>query len=247
MTARSPLAVLLTVLLAGLLLASCSRDTGPKVPPWAGSYRAVLTLPGGELPFGLELVEEAGRPLGYIINGTERIRVPEVMVQGPAIKLSMPGFYNQIDARYADGKLTGTLTMVKTGGKNQSIPLLATRDQNYRFYDTQQAPGGDVSGRWATTFTDDEGGSYIAVGEFQQSGHVVTGTFLTGTGDHRFLAGELREGKLYLSSFNGGQVYLYHATLDPDGGLAGDYWSGLRWHERFVAHRDEAASLGETT
>ncbi|HEV7633379.1 MAG TPA: TlpA disulfide reductase family protein [Steroidobacteraceae bacterium] len=242
MSLRPAFALLLT-----LLLTSCSRDTTPTAAPWAGSYRAVLTLPGGELPFGLELAEESGRPLATLVNGAERIRVPEVLVQGSQFTLSMPGFNNQIVARYADGTLEGTLTMVKTGGRNQAIPLKATRGKDYRFFADALPAGGDVAGRWATTFTDDEGTSYIAVGEFQQRGHIVTGTFLTGTGDHRYLAGELREGQLFLSSFNGGQVYLYHATLAADGGLAGDYWSGLRSHERFVARRDETATLGDTT
>ncbi len=236
--------LMLVALLA--VLAACSESRSPAAP-WAGSYRAVLTLPGGELPFGLELAEESGKPVATLVNGAERIRVTEVAVQDSVVTMSMPGYNNQIVARYADGALSGTLTMVKTGGRNQAIPLTATRGQNYRFFAEPLPPGGDVDGRWATTFTDDDGESYVAVGEFQQRGNVVTGTFLTGTGDHRFLAGELREGQLYLSSFNGGQVYLYHATLSADGALAGEYWSGLRWHERFAARRDETATLGDAT
>ena len=34
-----------------------------------GIYRVVLQTPGGELPFGLELAQKDGKPVGYLING----------------------------------------------------------------------------------------------------------------------------------------------------------------------------------
>jgi NAD(P)-dependent dehydrogenase (short-subunit alcohol dehydrogenase family) len=73
----------------------------------------------------------------------------------------------------------------------------------------------------------------------------VTGTFLTPTGDHRVLAGELRGRELRLSKFDGGHVFLYHGTLAADDTLAGQFWSGIAFEDRFTARRDENASLGD--
>jgi thiol-disulfide isomerase/thioredoxin len=244
----APVARILATLLLTALLSACAR--GPQALP-GGSWRVVLQLPGGDLPFGLEVAPaERGsqaHPPVYLLNGPDRVRVDEVSVEGNRVTMLMPGFKNRIDATLEGDLMRGTLTMVKAGAVEQKIPLMARRGQSWRFTPPSAAagaPGGDVGGRWAVTFVDQDGRSSAAVGEFRQEGALVTGTFLTPTGDHRFLAGELRNGTLRLSKFDGGQPFLYEATLAPDGTLAGTYWSGLAWQERFTARRDEHASLG---
>ena len=247
--AASALRSVLPLLASLLLLGSCAR--APAFLP-AGPWRATLELPGGPLPFGLEVAAPQPRatthPPVYILNGADRIEVDEVTVDGKAVTILLPGFKNRIDATLDGDTLRGTLTMIKAGAKQQAIPFAATRGATWRFTPPDAArvpPGGDVAGRWAVTFTDQDGKSYPAVGEFRQQGAEVTGTFLTPTGDHRYLAGELRERRLRLSKFDGGHPFLYEATLGADGTLQGQYWSGLAWTERFTAHRDDAASLGE--
>jgi peroxiredoxin len=232
-------------LLFGSTVIACNKP--PANTDWTGNYRAVLQLPGGELPFGLEIARENDAPIAWLVNASERVKVTEVKIAGDDITLRMPGFEHRITAKRTGEQLRGELLMLKAKGKRQQIPFTAVRGQAPRFFADEAPPGGDVSGRWAVDFTNDEGGTYIAVGEFQQQGSAVTGTFLTPTGDYRYLNGELREGKLYLGTFNGGHVFLFHAALDASGGLQGEYWSGLASHERFVAHRDATASLGTTT
>jgi len=100
-----------------------------------------------------------------------------------------------------------------------------------------------VSGRWAIKFIDDSGAPEVAVGEFSQSHDVVTGTILTTTGDHRYLAGQVKGDELYLSTFDGAHVFLYKAKIAADGGLDGDWWSGLAYHEKWTGKRDAAARL----
>ncbi|MEO6187122.1 MAG: TlpA disulfide reductase family protein, partial [Steroidobacteraceae bacterium] len=235
---------LLLALLFGTLIA-CDKSLAQG--EWTGTWRAALQLPGGELPFGLEIARERGATVAWLVNSSERVKVTEVTIAGDDILLRMPGFENRITARRMGPQLRGELLMVKAGGKRQQIPFAAQRDQAPRFFADAANPGGDVSGRWAANFADDEGGTYIAVGEFRQQGSAVSGTFLTPTGDYRYLNGEMRNGKLYLGTFNGGRVFLFHASLDSSGSLPGEYWSGLAWHEKFTAHRDENASLGATT
>jgi hypothetical protein len=76
-------------MIAMLGLASCSRtDSGPR----DGVWRAVLQVPGGELPFGIEFTREQGSRVAYLLNGLERTRVNEITVNGDAVTLRMPGF-----------------------------------------------------------------------------------------------------------------------------------------------------------
>src|SRR4249919_3581662 len=98
-----------------VLLLSCSEQA--RIEP--GLYRAVLTLPGGELPFGFELKQEQQSLVGYLINGPERVRVPDVKVDRRHIEMTMPGFGNRLSALLKRGRLEGEVVLVKRGLKEQ--------------------------------------------------------------------------------------------------------------------------------
>ncbi len=208
-----------------------------------GAYRAVLTLPGGELPFELELESDGAKTVGYLVNGKERIPLHEVTVAGPHLEIRMPGYENRLTADADGDALSGEVVLTKSGGKQQHIALHAQRGRAFRFFDSPASDNADVSGRWAVKFTDDDGKPELAVGEFTQSHDVVTGTFLAETGDHRFLAGQVKGDELYLSTFDGAHAFLYKAKVESDGALAGDFWVGTAFHERWTGRRDPNASL----
>jgi peroxiredoxin len=213
-----------------------------------GPYRAVLQVPGGELPFGLDLTRDGLTWVGYLVNGAERLKVSEVAVKGSHIDIKMPGYENRLAADATADGLQGEIVLDKLGGKEQHIPFRAQFEKTYRFFPppagepSPSAAGVNVAGRWAVTFLDENGKTEAAVGEFSQTNDIVTGTFLTGTGDHRFLAGQIRGNALSLSTFDGAHAFLYKATLD-NGVLTGDFWSGTSYHERWTAKRDANAAL----
>ena len=207
-----------------------------------GTYRVVLQTPGGELPFGLELQKGSGL-VGYLINGQERLQLSDVKISGAHLEIRMPGYENVLTADAAGDELQGEVFLVKPNGKNQHVPLHATLGKDYRFFARAAGAAADVSGRWAIKFIDDSGAPEAAVGEFSQSHDVVTGTILTTTGDHRYLAGQVKGDELYLSTFDGAHVFLYKAKIAADGGLDGDWWSGLAYHEKWTGKRDAAARL----
>jgi thiol-disulfide isomerase/thioredoxin len=223
------------------LLWGCDR-TGRDLPV-AGVYRAVMMLPGGELPFGLEVVREDDRVMLYLINAAERIEVPEVRVEDGKIEALFPGFENTLNADMSRDRFEGEVTLIKAGGATQVIPFAATLGESYRFYRDPATDNADVSGRWAATFMDESGDVDPAIAEFTQTHDHVSGTFLTPTGDHRFLQGQVRGNELRLSTFDGAHAYLYHARVNDRGELVGEFWAGTRWHETWHARRDEAASL----
>jgi peroxiredoxin len=238
-----------------LAVAGCSQReptaaTSQSAPPagFEGQYRAVLQLPAGELPFGLEIATRDGRSVAWLVNGSERLQIDDVTIADDKVEMTMPGYQNRLIATRDAVGLRGSVTLVKLKGEKHVIPFTATRGARYRFFASQggiAVQPADVTGRWATTFTDDAGASYPAVGEFTQQGDQVNGTFLTPTGDYRYLAGNLKGNELYLSTFDGAHAFLFRATLDPGGALTGDYFSGLTYHEKFTARRDAAASLGK--
>jgi peroxiredoxin len=236
--------------LAGLALCACQRSEAPATAAPGvnndvkmGTYRVVLQTPGGELPFGLELAQKDSKPVGYLINGQERLLLSEVKIAGSHLEIRMPGYENVLKADAAGNQLQGEIYLVKPNEKNQHVPLRATLGDTYRFFKTPASDNADVSGRWAVKFIDDSGVPEEALGEFSQSHDTVSGTILTTTGDHRYLAGQVKGDELYLSTFDGAHVFLYKAKIGADGGLVGDWWSGLAFHEKWVGKRDAAAKL----
>jgi peroxiredoxin len=159
------------------------------------------------------------------------------------VEIRMPGYENRLSADAAGDRLSGEVVLSKSGAKEQHIALHAEFGQTYRFFDKPGDDNADLSGRWAVNFIDDEGKPEAAVGEFSQSGDVVNGTFLAETGDHRYLAGQVRGHELFLSTFDGAHVFLYKARLTADGSLAGDFWVGTAFHERWTGKRDATAAL----
>src|SRR5271156_581405 len=68
--------------------AAAAVDTPPQVS--MGSYRAVLSVPGGGLPVGLDLERAGAATVGYLVNGPGRVKLDEVTVTGPHLEIRMP-------------------------------------------------------------------------------------------------------------------------------------------------------------
>jgi thiol-disulfide isomerase/thioredoxin len=232
--------------IAALGVTACN----PRVDePQLGVYRAVLQLPGGETPFGLEVATEQQQYVLYLINSTERTRVSNVKVANGELTAEFPGYENSLRVRMYRKKLDGAVTLIKAGGKEQVIPLKATLGETYRFHKQPSSDNADVAGTWQATFVDD-GKTSQAILLLEQRHDRVTGTVMTPTGDHRFLEGQVHGDDLQLSTFAGGLAYLYKLRVGSDGSLEGEYWQGLAGHEKVEARRNDAATLegaGEQT
>ena len=85
-----------------------------------------------------------------------------------------------------------------------------------------------------------------AIAIFDQKNRTVKGTFLTTTGDYRYLEGIQKGEQLLLSCFDGEHAFLFKAQLGKNGALEGMFWSGRHWQQKWTAERNENISLGET-
>ncbi len=222
-----------------LLLGACSSKVAE---PVAGHYRATLELPGGPAPIGLEVAREKDGVVLYLMNGAERTRVPNVTLKDGELSAVFPGYENSLRATMHRDRLEGDVTLIKAGGVEQVIAFKAVLSETWRFYPDSATDNADVSGRWEVTFTDDAGRTSAGVAIFEQSHDRVTGTVMTPTGDHRFLEGQVHGDDLQLSTFAGGLAYLYRLRVE-NGSLVGDYWQGLKSHEKVAARRNENAEL----
>ena len=102
----------------------------------------------------------------------------------------------------------------------------------------------NISGRWKTTFSPNSKQPENAVGIFEQTAGTIKGTFLTETGDYRYLSGKMGNDKFSLSTFNGSWAFLFDGKVVGDS-IYGNFYSGKSYQTTFIAVRDEDVKLTE--
>ncbi len=214
-----------------------------------GIYRAVIRSPGGELPFLLQLEENAGKQRGWIINGSQKIEIPIVERTRNHFKLDITHYDAVIEL---DVALSSRQIMFgkwkKRTGTDEFTQMDVSVEQNDGWLfkpnlkiETDVVVYPPVAGRWAVRMGT---GAEPAVAVFKEvANKSVEGTMLTPSGDYGFLVGSYEFGLLRLSNFDGAHAFLFSATMQPDGTLKGDFWSGAKWHEAWMAKRDDKAAL----
>lgn len=234
------------LMLIGLFTIACHKKPADLK---TGVWRATLkTETGTEIPFNFEVIDSAGVKRIEIINGKERFRVNEISTKADSVNITMPLFESEIktvlgDNGYLYGKFIRHLAT-----KDVAMEFNAQPDVNWRFFNANAPSDHNVSGRWSVTFTSvNAKDTTVAVGEFVQKGSNVTGTFLTTTGDYRFLEGTIANNKLYLSCFDGSNSLMFTGQLSDNKNITGGkFYSGLSSVKNWSAKKDERALLPDS-
>lgn len=228
---------ILLFLVTAFVFFSCQPSTELK----SGKWRGIIEMQGQELPFTLDIEQAGGTYEVFLNNADEHLLLDEVTLYDDSVKMVMHIFDTEIRARIADNTLTGYY--YKNFDNTYKLPFRATWNEDYRFEVTGKEPVADFSGKYAVEFISDEGDTTQSVGIFNQADTYIDGTFLTPTGDYRFLEGNVDGNKMYLSAFDGDHTYIFSATKTDSDALAGDYWSGRSLHKTWTARKDENAAL----
>jgi peroxiredoxin len=197
---------------------------------------------GNAITFIVEWKTEKGKPVWYIHNAAEKIRVDNITATADSFIVQMPVFESQFRIAYHDKKLSGV--WIKGGSvKTQEIPFAAVQS-NKRF--TAGSPANkNISGRWAVSFAGNKPGE-LSVAELKQTGNTITGTFLNPTGDYRYLEGIVTKDSLLLSAFDGGHAFLITAKIETGKKLSGGtFYSGALYKEDWSAVKDDKATVTE--
>ncbi len=221
---------------SSLAASRSSRDLQP------GLYRAVVELPGGEVPFGLDVVREKSGFVLYLVNGKDRVSVPAVKSIPGKLTAQLPGTGNLLEARISGDELEGEVTLAR-GRRQGCAGLLGEARPGWRFVEEPATDNADFAGRWTFSFTDDAGRKIPGVAEFSQSFHTVGGAVRTAGWEQEPLAGDANDEELELSLFDGQQAVLYRGKLNERGQLVGECWSTTTGHARYTATRNPDATL----
>ncbi len=214
----------------------------PPAPVREGPWSLTLALGNRSLPASFSVVHGKG-PLHLILeNGEERIVVEDVVLKGDSILVQLPLFETRLrGVLMGDSVIQGEwANTIK--GPDYIIPFRAQAGRMPSFGEVGSSTL-DLAGNWKTTFSPgDTSNAYPAIGLFERTGDRLRGTFLTETGDYRYLVGAVDGDSLRLSCFDGSHAFLFLARMKDDS-LHGRFWSGTHWQEPWVAVRDDAFTL----
>lgn len=185
-----------------------------------------------------------------IYNGSERIILEQVEYDQDSVFISFPAFASEFRAKVHGKKhITGNwYNHAKKG--NYFLPFWSKHAHSNKY--PVEDPKINVSGKWEVTFDYDDS-PYKSIGIFNQEPikgidkrdltNRMTGTFLTETGDYRFLEGASINDSLYLSTFDGSHAFLFKAQLKNDT-LWGQFLSGNHYQSNWYAVKNPDFELG---
>lgn len=201
-----------------------------------GIYRVELQINDSIiLPFNFKVIDANHL---QIFNAEEIIDVDEITYKEDSVFIKAPVFEGYLAAKFDADKLIGNFIKPNL---NRVVPFKAEKEET-RFTSSKK-PASIVSGNWETVFSPNKiEEKYIAKGIFKQTGNKVTGTFLTTTGDYRYLEGVVDGNSMKLSTFDGAHAFLFTARV-TDSTMVGTFYSGNHWKEPFIAKRNETYAL----
>lgn len=206
-----------------------------------GIWRGVLTTPGGELPFQVKVDKVASSYTLTVINGAEQLTLDEITFRNDSLFARFPVYESELQLKINNDRSMEGVFVNLTRKTNGIIPLKLTHGASFRFSETNK-PTVQLEPRYEVTFSNGTADSSSAVGVFSQTGQKVTGTFLTTSGDYRFLEGSVIGDSLFLSTFNGVFVYLFKAKIEQNR-LEGTFYSGTHYQTPWSGISNPKAEL----
>lgn len=216
--------------------------------PKLGMWRGILLLNAEkniELPFNFEIKKVNAKLIVVIRNAQERIMVDEVVFTKDSLNFKMPIFDTEFKTELIGDTILKGVWINHTKKENNTIAFIAKFGNKNRFNVPMKRATNFYDGSWETTFSPESKDISKAIGVFKYipNSAIVEGTFLTETGDYRFLEGIETNGKLFLSCFDGSHAFLFIAEHNETEIIKGDFYSGSIWHENWVAKRNDTFQL----
>ena len=177
-----------------------------------------------------------------IINAEEVITITDVTIENKNITIKDPVFNSWFEGRIiSPTKISG---FWYKENEEYKIPFTAEQGIRNRFPEPKKPSThiANIAGKWEVDFSQGTDDHYKAIGVFEQVDNFVTGTFITETGDYRYLDGNIYNNNLYLSTFDGTHAFLFKGAF-INGALEGNFWSGTHWEEPWVAVKNDKYEL----
>jgi thiol-disulfide isomerase/thioredoxin len=225
-----------------LCTSGLSQAKLPKIKK--GSWTGKLQLDEkNTLPFQIQVSGKGSAYTITVINGEENIVLEAGKIIDDSMHFTFPAFNSKLVFKNQGKKKLKGYWLNLNKSANYRIPFSATFGYKTRFPVGKMIPTFPyLDGKWETTFDPDTKNPYKGVGIFHQHENKVEGTFLTETGDFRFLEGNVTKDSMFLSCFDGSHAFLIKSAIKGDS-MYGDFYSGKHWKGKWEAKFNDAFKL----
>jgi len=228
----------LSIIIISAILTSCQKPN-PELGLKPGIWRGEISAQGNQIPFNFEVNKNDGSYQIKLINGIEKLDIDRIDVLNDSLFFDMHIFDISIKAKIFEDSLVGSYS--KNYADDYILPFKAIYGKEGRFDQVESSNLFD--GTWETTFKAEDGKETSAIGVFKTEGQMLRGTFLTKTGDYRYLDGYTSKDTMYLYTFDGNHIYKFRAFKENDSILKGEYWSGKTSYKTFVSKKNDTVKL----
>lgn len=206
----------------------------------SGDWSAYLQLnEKDKLPFKLIV----NKSLFSIQNSDEIIQLSHYRIHEDTVVVDFPNFNSSLHFSIKGKKKLIGYWINYNKGNNYKIPFNAVYGYETRFDSNSCEKPININGNWKVTF-DYKENPEMSLGIFKQSDKNVSGTFLTETGDYRFLEGNQFGTSFNLSCFDGSHAFLFKAEFKNDT-LIGRFLSGKHWESIWMGVKDDSFKLND--
>jgi thiol-disulfide isomerase/thioredoxin len=166
-----------------------------------GRWRGTFHLSQNEVPFVFEVRgTNASHATIFLINGKERTALNQVVQKGDSVIIPIELYDAVLAGKVEGNRFTGTFKRQNRGPKGV-VPFSAEQGNKPRFQEGQVASC-SLNGTWDVKMTEGQETEKL-VGLFNQKGALLTGTFLSTSGDFRYFEGTADGKSFSLSAFSG--------------------------------------------
>ncbi|MEZ4912149.1 MAG: TlpA disulfide reductase family protein [Saprospiraceae bacterium] len=201
-----------------------------------------------ELPFNFDISYDSDSSLIMTIyNGVEKIEVThiefgrDIQTAKDTLLFHFDIYDSYIKAIYEDGVMEGD--WVVNYKDKYAIPFKAVHGNKMRFDMVPSEPLSNFDGQWSCIFDPSNPEEYLADAYFKQEGSKLTGTFMTETGDYRYLEGLVSGDKMYMSAFDGAHAFWFSGKMLPDGTINGAFRSGTHYSVTWEGKKSKFSAL----
>ena len=239
--------IFLSILVFTIALQSCDPEEVPEdrrrinsEPVTSGMWLGQIALSDSvNLPFVFEW-KNGEIPLMILHNAQEKIIITEITQVADSIHLNFPVFNTSLHFKFTANSMSGTY--VKNDAVDYKLAFNAEKTDNPQRYTANADACCNIDKQWAVTFRPQSKKPGLAIAEIAQEGQNISGTFLTETGDYRFLNGTLNGDQFQIAGFDGSSLYVFKATVSEEK-LEGTFFSGKSRADHWVAKRDSTFKL----
>jgi thiol-disulfide isomerase/thioredoxin len=229
-----------------LLICANLQINAQSTPVTKTSYRAEIKRADNyNIVFNIVESISSGKISWIIRNSTDEMLVNNIKTKSDSLIVELPFFDASLLLKKNKLGYVGEWKKRIPQGE-QYMPISIERGSD-RLHLNRGVPISNVSGRWRVSFTNPRGQKSEAMAELKQVGLKLTGTFLTPTGDYRFLEGIVKGDSLMMTTFDGSHAYFFSALISSSKTLdRGLFASGPTYLETWTATRDANMVLDET-